>query len=196
MALFTLAACGGSNATPIGSSVTPTGATTPTAPPSVGLAATPAPTAPPTVAPTTLVPTAPPIVGPTTSPASTVGAVDLCSLLTADDLHTVIGGGWHEGALTSTGGYCHWDSGNSPDNQVITALQDGGIDTVNTVPGGVDITAGGLAGYSVADRNLHVQTTWVDIGGRLLIVEFPSSSNLDGDLTIAKKLAEIAVGNM
>jgi len=152
----------------------------------------------PTAAATTAVSAAP--VSPATTlptPVASGAAVDLCSLLTAGDLNDVLEGNFLEGELTSTGGYCHWDSALSPNESVITAIDDRSLETIKSAgPGGVDITAGGHAGYSVRNEDFRLQTTFLDLGGTSLILEFPITSNAADDLADAQELAEIAVGNL
>ena len=104
---------------------------------------------------------------------------------------------FERGTLTSTGGYCHWDSANGGQgDRVITAIDDRTIEAIKAAGGGTEITVNGHTGYSVRDEAARVQTTYVDIGGRSLIVEFPSTSHAAADLTSAQKLAETAIGNM
>lgn len=180
VALFTLAACG--------TGAVPTAVSNPTAGAS-------SPIATPSSAPTASIPAAPP-----TSTTTPVGAVDLCALLSAGDLQTVLGGGgWPlEGALTSTGDHCYWDNAvsHSPFDSVGIGTDDRSLATIKSATHGVDMTVSGHAGYSVRDEDLHVRTIWVDLGGLLLVVELPTSSNADDDQTAAQALAEIAVGNM
>jgi hypothetical protein len=136
---------------------------------------------------------------PTSPPAATqvASALDLCGLLTADDLHTVLGGPWAEGQLTSTGGYCHWDSGSSPNDQVITATDARTLDAIKTVAADeVDMTVAGHAAISIRQADAHLQSTYVDLGGKLLILEFPTSSSAADDQAHAQALAEIAIGNL
>lgn len=195
LAVFTVAACGGG--------ANPTGVSTPTASPVGGpTAAASTPVATPSSAPTAAV-SAPPTSAPTTpptdapTPAATTAAIDLCALLSADDLNTVLGGSWLEGQLTSTGGYCHWDSGNGSGEIVITATDLRPLEEIKShAPGGVDMTVNGHAGYSVRNAAFHLQTVYVDLGGQSLIVEFPTSSSADDDQTNAQELAEIAIGNL
>lgn len=173
---FLLTACGGSAASPT-------------------ITVTLAPTA--SAAPTTTPDSSTPSTAPTATPATTAGAVDQCSLLSADDVHAVLDGPWVEGVLTSTGGYCHWDNANSPNERVITALQEGTIESIKgAMAGGTDLTVDGHAAYSFRDEAAHVQTTYIDIGGQLLIVEIPMSSAADTDLESAQQLSAIAVGNL
>lgn len=181
MALFTLAACG--------TGAVPTGVSNPTASPAGPIATS-------SSAPTASIPTATP-----TSTTPPVGAVDLCALLSVDDLFTVLGAVFAEGALSKPGptGYCHWDTRGeyNPASSVITFTDDHPLATITSGGNGVDMTVSGHAGYSVrSGEQPAVQTTWVDLGGLLLVVEFPTTSNADDDQAAAQTLAEIAVGNM
>lgn len=193
VALFALTACGGTGAAPTAVPATASPGDVPTAA---------APTASPTSAPTatagslpTDVPVTPPPGEPTPTAADT--EVDLCSLLTVNDVNAVLEGNFLEGELTSTGGYCHWDSAMSSGESVITAIDDRSLDAIKTAgPGGVDMTAGGRAAYSVRNEDFLLQTTFIDLYGQSLIVEFPTSSSADDDLADAQELADIAVGNL
>lgn len=179
-AVLALAACGGSG--------------TPTAPPVGATAGASGSVATPGNAPTTASTSAP-----TSPPAATqvASALDLCGLLTANDLQTVLGGSWLEGQLTSTGGYCHWDSGSSPNDQVITATDARTLDAIKAVASDeVDMTVAGHAGISIRQADAHLQSTYVDLGGKLLILEFPTSSSAADDQAHAQALAEIAIGNL
>lgn len=180
LAVFALAACGGTAAPPTGTTAppsSPAGAAT-TAP-----AATTAASTPPAVA--------------TTAPAGSAGTIDLCGLLSAADVQAVIAGSWLEGQLTSTGGYCHWD--NTLSERVITAIDPATLEGIKaSMPGGENfvILLFAASGYSFRDEGAHVQTTWLDIGEQLLIVEIPMSSDADADLSNAKELSEIVLGNL
>ena len=133
----------------------------------------------------------------TTTAAPSAGAIDLCGLLTAADVTKALGGSSIEGTLTSTGGYCHWDSARSPNDRVITATQPGTLDDVKgPAPTGAELTVGGRGAYSVRDEAARVQTTWIDVGGQLLLVEIPLSTDAAADLQSAEELAGIAVGNL
>ncbi|MEO5703652.1 MAG: DUF3558 family protein [Candidatus Limnocylindrales bacterium] len=145
-------------------------------------------------------PTAAATAAPTSPPAATqvATAVDLCGLLTAGDLSTVLGGSWAEGQLTSTGGYCHWDSGSQPNDQVITATDARTLEAIKSAAAGsgTDMTVAGHAGYSVRSTTTRLQSTYVDLGGKLLLLEFGTSSSSADDQAHAQALAEIAVGKM
>ncbi|MEO7119111.1 MAG: hypothetical protein ABIZ34_09095 [Candidatus Limnocylindrales bacterium] len=178
-----------------GSSAVPSTAGTPTIAPT-GVSS-PTPTSPAT-GPTATSATATPTIAPTATAAATAGTLDLCSLLTADDLTTVLGGGWLEGALTSgAAGYCHWDSGNDPSAQVVTFAQAVPFSTIKpSLVGGVDMTVSGHAAYSISNQDARLQTTWIEVGAQTLIVEFPGTSDQAADQADAQQLAEIAVGNL
>lgn len=105
-------------------------------------------------------------------------------------------GSWTEGTLTKpVGGYCYWENTSTRD-RVITALDPSTLDAIKAgAPSGTDLTLGGHAAYSLRATGVHVQTTWIDIDGQLLIVEIPLSSDAAADLSNATALAEIAVGN-
>ena len=166
-----------SSATPITVTTPPSSAPTPTAPP------------PPT-----------PTLAPTQAPSATAAAVvDLCALLSAADLHSVLGGSWMEGSLGVMGGHCFWlDSSTASYDQVTTGIDERSIEEVKSAtPNGVDMTVSGHAGYRVRDENSDVQTTyvWVDLGGQSLTMEITSSSAADDQIS-AQELAEIAIGNI
>jgi hypothetical protein len=132
----------------------------------------------------------------TTAPAGSASAIDLCSLLSVADIQGVIPGSWLDGQLTKpVGGYCHWD--NTLQERVITAIDPRTFDAIKAAAaGGTDMTAGGHPAYSMRDEAAHVQTTYIDLGGQVLIVEIPASADAAADLTHAQALAELAVGNM
>lgn len=139
--------------------------------------------------------TAPPSIPPAATQGAT--ALNLCGLLTANDLQTVLGGSWAEGQLTSTGGYCHWDSGSQSSEQVITATDSRTLDAIKAVSADeVDMTVAGHAGISIRQADAHILTTYVDVGGKLLLLEFGTSSNAADDQAHAQALAEIAIGNL
>jgi hypothetical protein len=173
VALFTLAACG--------TGAVPTAVSNPTASPAGGpTAGASSPTATPTS---------------TTTP---VGAVDLCALLSVDDVVTVLGtGGWVEGALSKPGpsGYCKWDNAISHAFVLTSTTVDLPLATIKSGGDGVDMTVSGHAGY-LKRLEQNSMAIWVDLGGLLLVVQMPTSSNADDDQAAAQTLAEIAVGNM
>jgi hypothetical protein len=180
--VLALAACGGGAGAPTG----PLGATS-----GAGSSAA-APSGPPAATVATQ-----PSSAPTTAQPSSAGALDLCSLLEANDLHTVLGGSWLEGQLTSTGGYCHWDNANQPNEQTITAIDARALDAIKSAaPDGTDMTVAGHAGYSTRQAGPHLQTTYVDLGGQVLVLEFGTSSSAGDDQEHAQQLAEIAIGNL
>jgi hypothetical protein len=170
IAVLTLAACGGSSATPAGAgaSVAPE-----TAAPSAAAEPTPDGAA-------------------STSPAPAGEAVDACALLTAADLTTAIGEDFEPGVLDSVG-QCIWDG----DTAVVLYVQDAALDFIkSTFAGGVDATVGDHAAYWNPGEGLR--SLWVDLGGgRVLVLSFPKSSDLGPeDQAIARQLAEIALGRM
>ncbi len=178
-----------------GSSTVPSTAGTPT----IGPTGVPTPTAtsPASSVPTaTVSATATPTIAPTATVAATSGAIDLCSLLTAADVTTVLGGGWAEGVMAND--YCHWDSSSNPNERVVTFVQAGTIDAISAqMTGGTSVTVAGHGAYSFRDLAANVQTTYIDIGGgQLLIVEIPNSSDSIGDLQSAVELIEAALGNL
>lgn len=201
---FVVAACG--------AAATPTAIITPTASLVVGpTAAASSPvatpssaspitvTTPPSSAPTPTAPP-PPTLAPTQAPSATAAAVvDLCALLSAADLHSVLGGSWMEGSLGVMGGHCFWlDSSTASYDQVTTGIDERSIEEVKSAtPNGVDMTVSGHAGYRVRDENSDVPTTyvWVDLGGQSLAMEIHSSSAADDQIS-AQELAEIAIGNI
>jgi hypothetical protein len=132
----------------------------------------------------------------TTAPAASASAIDLCSLLSVADIQAVIPGSWLEGQLTKpVGGYCHWD--NTLQERVITAIEPRPFDAVKAAAvGGTDFTAAGHPAYSIRDEAAHVQTTWIDLSGQVLIVEIPASADAAADLSHAQALAGVTVGNM
>ena len=48
---------------------------------------------------------------------------------------------------------------------------------VSSGGGGTDITVAGHAGYSIRSADSHLQTTFVDLGGKVLLLEFGTSSS-------------------
>ena len=178
LAVFAFAGCASTPATPTATTAV---ATSPAAT-STSAATTPATASAPTVA--------------TTAPAGSASAIDLCSLLSVADIQAVIPGSWLEGQLTKpVGGYCHWD--NTLQERVITAIEPRTFDAVKAAAvGGTDFTAGGHPAYSFRDEAAHVQTTWIDLSGTVLIVEIPASADAAADLSNAQGLTGVAVGNM
>jgi hypothetical protein len=192
VALSLATACG-SGAAP--GTTTPTGGTTATAVPTGGPSTTLAPTAAPLA--TTSAATTSPTLAATPAPVQTAGSIDLCSLLTAAEIGAIIGGSWIEGVLTSTGGYCHWDNARGGLDQVITAIENRTVDAIKTAaPGGKAITVSGHAAYTFRDEGSQVQTTFIDIGGRSLLVEFSTSSDPTVDGLNAAKLADTVISHM
>lgn len=192
---FVMAACG--------AATTPTFVIAPTASP-VATPSSASPntvTTPPSYAPTPTAP--PPTLAPTQAPSATAAAVvDLCALLSAADLESVLGGSWMEGRLGVTGGYCFWlDSSDVSYDQVTTAIDARSLEQVKldfgATPKGVDMNVSGRAGYLFIDENSTYRTmyVYVDLGGRLLTLEITSSS-APGDQISAQELAEIAIGNI
>jgi hypothetical protein len=173
-----VAACGG------GGTSTPAAVSTPRPVASVS-SSTPA-TAAATSAPSAVAPSA----------AASAATLDLCGLLTVSDVQTALGGSWLEGQLTSTGGYCHWDSGNNPNDRVITAVDPRPLLTIKSAAsGGVDFEAGDVAGYSYRDEASHVLTTYLDHGLYSVIVEIPTTTDAADDQAHAQALSEVAAGN-
>jgi hypothetical protein len=192
VALSLVTACG-SGAAP--GTTTPTGGSTPAAVPTGGPSTTLAPTAAPLA--TTSAATTAPTQAVTPAPVETAGSLDLCSLLTADEIRAVFGGSWTEGVLTPTGGYCHWDNARGGHDQVITAIENRTVDAIKSAaPSGKAITVSGHAAYTYRDEGAQVQTTFIDIGGRSLLLEFSTSSNPTVDELNAAKLADTAIGHM
>jgi hypothetical protein len=183
-AVLALAACGGGSGTP----TTPAAVATSGAGSSV-VTATGAPGTTAAAAPTS---------APATGQPTSARLLDLCSLLTTADLFTVLDGHYLEGQLTSTGGYCHWDSGNSQLNeQVITAIDPRSLDAIKSaVTGETDMAVNGHAGISLRDATNRIETIYVDIGGQVLDLEFGTSSSATKDQEAAQALAEIAIGNL
>ena len=180
--ILSAAACGGSSAGSSGA-----GASAPV--PTQATQATVAPAA--TTAPTTAPSDA---AAATTGPSQPAGALDTCSLLSAADLKTVTSAEYGDGVLDDYG-MCTWRVGgatvNNGDGQVIVGVQDVPLDTFKgTFPGGVDMTVSGHASYWNPDQGL--QSIWVDIGGRTLVISFdPVGADTQA---IAQKVAEIAIG--
>ena len=182
-AVLALAACGG-------------GSGTPTTPAAVATSGAGSSVVTPTGAPVSTAAGAP-TSAPATAQPSAAGLLDLCSLLTADDLHTVLGGRYQAGQLTSTGGYCHWDAGNQPNEQVITAILPRSLDSIKSaVTGEVDMAVDGHAGISFRQDDGRIEVVYVDIGGQLLDLEFGTSSSATKDQEAAQALAEIAIGHL
>jgi hypothetical protein len=175
IAIFAVAACGGSGSAP-------TGGTTTSAPTSAPAGATTTPASAP--------------AGATTTPATAGTPIDLCALLSPADLKTVTGGDYGAG-VTDSVGQCTWRVGgataNNGDGQVIAGTADATLDVIKgNFPGGTDVTVSGHAGYWNPAQGL--QSIWVDAGGRLLVLSFDP---VDSDtLGFAQKLAEIAIGKM
>jgi hypothetical protein len=179
VAIFAVAACGGSTATPGGASTT-------TPAPSSVAGATAAPV---TAAPASVVATL----------AATAGApIDVCTLLSPADLDAATGKKYEPGFLDSSG-MCSWNVGTSPGNKgdlIIASIQAQELGAIKSAfEGGADVTVKGHAGYWNGSQGLG--SMWVDIGGRLFILSFPRSVTLGPeDQAIAQKLAEIAVGKL
>ena len=177
VAIFTMAACGGS-------STTPSGVNAPSASPIGGSTASQAPTT-----------TASAAAGST--PAPSAAAVATCDLFTVADLKTVTGADYGPGVPDSVG-QCIWRVGGAPanngDGQIAAGISESTIDTVkSTFAGGVDVTVAGHAAYWNPAQGL--QSIWIDIGGgRLLVL---SLDPVDADSqAVAQKLAVIAVAKM
>jgi hypothetical protein len=173
--ILTFAACGNSGAAP--------GATaTPIKPPA---GATAAPTA---------------ATVPTSGP---VGAtIDVCKLLTGAEVKAATGKNYGEGyADADFPDNCSWNTDGATVNRgdligVSISSQDLAYLKATFGQGGVDATVNGHAAFWNPSQGLG--SMWVDIGGgRLLVLSFPRSSDLDPSYTaIAQKLAEIAVARI
>lgn len=134
---------------------------------------------------------------PATAQATPRGPLQLCSLLTTDALHTVLGGSWREGQLTSTASACHWDRGGPSDQQVVTMTDARSLNSITAAtPDGTVMAVEGLRGFGVRQAAAHLFTIYVDIGGELLVVEFGTSSSAGKDLEHAQTLAEVVIGNL
>lgn len=175
LVILSVAACGGNPA--------PTGAT-------------PAPTTPPLATPA--VATTPP-TGPTQPPA---GNVDICSLLTADELNAATGRTDYAAGTVDVVGECQWNTEGTTANEgnlIIGYINpDVSIDFAKSTfgAGGMDTTVNGHAAFYNPTEGL--QTIWVDVGGgKTFTLSFPRSGELDASYAqIAQHLAEIALGRM
>ncbi len=179
LAIFAVAACGGSSATPAGAN-----ATTPPASSAAGASAAGA--------------TASPSGAAATSAASVAAPADLCTLLSAADISAATGKKYEAGFLDSVG-TCNWNVGKNPGNSgnlIIASVMDQQLSLIkSTFPGGSDATVGGHAAYWNGSQGLG--SMWVDIGGKVFILSFPRSSTLGpDDQAIAQKLAELAISKM
>jgi hypothetical protein len=170
VALFAIAACGGSGGSAAPTGVTPTAA-------SAGATATPG--------------------AGTPAPGGTAAAAgDPCKLLTVADLKTATGDDYGAGVNDGYGS-CIWRVGgattNNGDGQVTVGLVDGDVATMkSTFLGGVDLNVGGHTAYWAPTQG--VQSIWVDLGGRLLVV---SIDPVEADSqTVVLKLATVAFGNI
>ncbi len=188
MAIVAVAACGGAAATPVGQ---PIGGTP--SPAATGAAATPAGTTGASGAPATAA-----------TAAATGGAAvglpsDLCSLLTAAEVSTVMGKKYEAG-VPDAYGQCSWNVGKSSANSgdlIIVGSQAAELSLIkSTFPGGVDATVAGHAAYWNGKQGLG--TMWVDLGGgKLFTLGFPRSVDLgETDRAAAQKLAELAFAKM
>lgn len=178
LAIFALAACGGSGAAP-------DGAGTPTAAPGGETTDAPAPAPAATTA------------GEATAPAPSAAAVDVCALFSPAELKTATGKDYGAGVSDSIG--CSWNVGESGVNQgelIYAIIQDQSLDFVKTsFTGGVDVTVAGHAGYWHPGQGLG--SMWVEVDGRLFVLSFPRSGDLGPEYqAIAQTLAEIAVAKM
>jgi hypothetical protein len=128
------------------------------------------------------------------TPARTV---DACALISAADLKSATGRDFGSGILEY--GQCIWVSTDTrAQDYPMVVLFTGGPPLAMvkaSFPGGADATVRGKAAYWNPTEGL--QSIWVDVGGRTLVLSFPKSSGLGpNDKAIAQKLAEIAVSKM
>lgn len=180
-AIVAIAACGGASATPVGQPATAAPATAAAGAPAAATAAG-ASTAP-------------------TAPAATGGATaglpnDLCSLLTAAEVSTVMGKKYEAGVNDGYGS-CTWNVGKSSANSgdlIVAGSQAAQLSLIkNTFPGGADATVLGHPAYWNGKQGLG--TMWVDVGGgKLFTIGLPRAEDLgETDRAVAQKLAELAL---
>jgi hypothetical protein len=187
------AACGG---TPGAPSTGPTASpTSPASTASAGPVSTPTATAPVSE---TVSPSSPPVDG-TASPQT--GTIDVCGLLSPEDLNAATGNDYLEGLLDDFG-QCYWDGnqigGANAGETVIGAITPADLTTIKAMfgDGGVDTTVDGHAAFFNPSEGLG--SLWVDIGnGQLLVLSFPQSEDLDPSYQqIAEELAQAALDNL
>jgi hypothetical protein len=182
LAIFVVAACGGSASTATG-----------------GAAPTTAPTAATT---TSSAPSAPAAGGASQAPAGgasqnpAAAAAALCALLSSADLKTATGADYGTG-VPDEFGMCTWRVGGAASNngkgQLILAIQDQPLATFkSTFPGGTDLTASGHTAYWNPAQGL--QSLWVDVNGRTLVLSLDPVGADSQALAVA--LATIAVGKI
>jgi Protein of unknown function (DUF3558) len=182
LAMFAVAACGGS-------STASSGAAAPTAAPSAATT-------------TSSAPSAAPAGGASQAPAAASAlapaaqAAALCALFSAADLKTATGDAYGAG-VPDEFGMCTWRVGGATSNngkgQIIAAIQDQPLATFkSTFPGGTDLTVSGHAAYWNPSQGL--QSLWVDVNGRTLVLSLDPVGT--DSQAIAQKLAELAVGKM
>jgi hypothetical protein len=144
----------------------------------------------------TAAPTAP--VGATATPAG--AAVDICSLLSPEELNQVTHASYLPSLLDAQG-LCYWDGdqvGGQAGVTVIGSIQAADLSAIKLAfgTGGVDTTVSGHAAFYNPTQGLG--SLWVDIGaGQLFVLSFPQSNDLDPTYkAIAEQLAGIALGHM
>lgn len=188
VALFALAACGGSGTGPTSASPS-TVVGTSTLAPSVGTT----PTATVDATPTPTVETA--------TPSPTTGAVGPCALLSPADLKTGTGDAYGAGALDAVG-RCQWRASSGP-KTVVAFVSAQALDRYKSSnPGGADVTVSGHAAYAITQDGTTTELLWVDVGGKTLALQVVNyswetpSSGAAAIKQIALKLAAIAIGNI
>ena len=179
VAIVVITACGGAAATPVGQPAT-------AAPATSAAGASTASTAAPATA------------------AATGGAAvglpsDLCSVLTAAEVSTVMGKKYEAGVPDGYGS-CTWNVGKSSANSgdlIVAGSQAADLSLIkSTFPGGVDATVSGHVAYWNGKQGLG--TMWVDMGGgKLFTIGLPRAGDLgETDRAVAQKLAELALAKM
>jgi hypothetical protein len=144
-------------------------------------------------------PSSAPVDATATPPAG--GTIDVCSLLSPEDLNAATGNEYLEGLLDDFG-QCYWDGnqigGGNAGETVIGAITAADLSTIKASfgDGGVDTTVDGHAAFFNPSQGLG--SLWVDIGnGQLLVLSFPQSEDLDPSYQqIAEELAQAALDNM
>ena len=187
-----ITACGGSPSASVADPIAPPPGTPTAAPVEASSAPTDAPvdaTAPPTSAPVDA------------TPGAGTSAIDVCSLLSPQDLSAATRNEYLEGVLDDYG-QCYWDGnqigGGTAGSTVIGAILAADLATIKGSfgEGGVDMTIDGHAAFYNPKQGLG--SLWVDIGGgRLLVLSFPRSADLDPSFqAIAEQLAKAALANL
>lgn len=129
-----------------------------------------------------------------------VGAVDLCSLLTAADLKSATGLEYSAGDLDSVGqGLWNIEGASANTGSLVVAyIQPADLGFIKSTfgTGGVDLTVGGRPAFYNPTQGLS--SLWVDVGGgRTFVLSFPRSSDLDPTYqALAVQLAELALSRM